>query len=116
MTNTELIMLAAIDSRVPLKRNDREIVIGTDSVSVNLHGERVAELLAGRGELLLDGRTQVSRKSARVLNSLLTHYTPCSILSRDGSWYLKLKGGSTVPVSGRTVRIPVTKNCSPIKF
>ena len=108
MTNVDQLLIAAIDAGVPFKSNGREVFVWLDRITVRLHGKDIASVLFDKGELVLAGDIPVSRKSAKVLNALLTHYTSCSILSRKGEWNLRLKNGCVIPTGGRNLSIPMT--------
>lgn len=107
MTNSDQLMLAAVKAQVPFKINDREVTVDGDKTTVSLYGSPVASISSKDRKMTLFGQTPVSRKSARVFNTLLEDMSTCRMASRSGQWIICGNAGETMPVQGCTITLPI---------
>lgn len=110
MTNSDQLMLSAIKAGVPFRINGREVTVENNGLAtVRLHGEIIATLSFQSRTVIIYGRTPVSRKSARVFNSLLKAFTDCSIQSMEGQWVISGYSASAEPLGTREITLPMKK-------
>jgi len=98
-------MLAAVKAQVPFKINDREVTVDGDKTTVSLYGSPVASISNKEKKITLNGKTPVSRKSARVFNTLIEDLSSCRMKSRDGQWIIYGQAGEMLPVQGCQITI-----------
>jgi len=102
-------MLAAIRAQVPFRINGREVTVGKGLTTVMLHGKIIATISFSKRIITLNGRTPVSRKSARVFNTILREHTSYSIQSINGQWVLAGLSNGPEPVGKREIVLPFAK-------
>lgn len=107
MTNSDQLMLAAVKAQVPFRINDREVTVDGEKTTVSLYGEPVVSISAKEKKMILNGLTPVSRKSARVFNTLMEELSSCQMRSHGGQWIIYGQAGEMLPVQGCKVTIPL---------
>jgi len=98
-------MLAAIRAQVPFRINGREVTVGKGMTTVRLHDETIATISFRDRTITLNGDVPVSRKSARVFNTILHEYTPYTIKSITGQWVIKGLNQGPEPVGTRNLTL-----------
>jgi len=99
MTNSDQLMLSAIKAGVPFKINGREVAVDGEKTTVKLHDEEIVVLFWKEKRITLSGKAKVSRKSARVINTILREYTSFEMTSTGGQWVLIGDMGEPMPVN-----------------
>ena len=107
MTNSDQLMLAAVKAQFPFRINDREVTVDGEKTTVSLFGTPVASISPSDKEITIYGQTPVSRKSARVFNTLLEDLSDCRMRSRDGQWVIYGRAGEILPIQDCRVTIPM---------
>jgi hypothetical protein len=100
-------MLAAVKAQVPFKINDREVIVDGERTTVRLYDNNILDLFRKSGEIRLKGNTRVTRKSARVFNTILREFSEYHIVSKEKQWILEGPSGEKLPISTYDVVIPI---------
>ena len=109
MTKSDELMLAAVRMRTELSVNGRMVSVEGDRVTVSLHDEPAVCVRFDEVDVRLCSSTLVTRKSAKVLNTILEAYTDCKVRSLNGIWLLERRKGEVIPMGKKFVTIPITK-------
>ena len=109
MTNSDQLMLAAVKAQVPFRINGREVAVEEDKTTVSLHSEAIALLSFKERTVSLVGKTMVSRKSARVFNTILREFTDFEMVSREGQWILQSPMGEPMPIGKKGIILPMKR-------
>ena len=86
MTNSDQLMLAAVKAQVPFRINGRRVAVDDKKTTVSLCDKAIATLSFKTRTISINGDTPVTRKSARVINTILREFTEFWICSIDGQW------------------------------
>ena len=110
MTKSDQLMLSAVNMKTELDVNGRKVTVEGDRVTVSLYNDPIMCVLFDEKLIRLCSNIPVTRKSAKVINTLLDAYTDCLIRSLGGVWLLERRKGETIPIGKNFVTIPITKN------
>jgi len=102
-------MLAAVKAQVPFRINGREVTVDGEKTAVKLHEEEIVVLFWKERRIMLSGKTKVTRKSARVFNTVLREFSDFEMVSKGGQWILQGEMGEPMPVNGKGVVIPMKR-------
>lgn len=92
MNKSDILTSAAVLLDEELKYNGREIRQEGATTAVLLFGRPCIEIDRKAGTVTIHGDTPVTKKSCRVINSVLCRLTDCQVKSKEGIWYLKVPG------------------------
>ena len=107
MTQTDLLTLTAVRTSTPFRRNGRTVVPLQDgSVRVDLFGAPLLTVNAQRTAIDLDGSALPTRKSSRTSNVILSAFTTCRVLTREGRWFIQTPDKELIPFTGMTGSVP----------
>lgn len=110
MNRTDILTTAAVLLDKELKYNGREIRRKDNTMTVILMGKPCIDIDKDAGTVTVHGDTPVTRKSCRVINTILRHLTACYAKSSAGVWYLKVPGEKkATEFTGRNITIPIQR-------
>ena len=110
MTKSDQLMLTAVNMKTELEVNGRMVTVEGDRVTVSLYNDPIVCVLFDEKLVRLCSNIPVTRKSAKVLNTILDAYTDFSMRSLNGTWLLERRKGETIPIGKNFVTIPMTRN------
>ena len=103
-------MLAAVNMRTELTVNDRKVSVEGDRVTISIYDNPAVCMRLDEVDVRLSSGILVSRKCAKVLNTILEAYTDCRVRSLNGIWLLERRKGETIPIGKNFVTISMTRN------
>lgn len=109
MTQSDYMMMSAVDSRLPFRCGGREVTPQGERMDISLCGKPCASVDFDRGIVTVQGESLTSRKSAKVFNAVLRTYTEASARSLHGRWQILIPVGMQVEFSGNRIGIPISK-------
>lgn len=108
MNRSDILTSAAVLLDEELKYNGREIRQEGATTAVLLFGRPCIEIDRRAGTVTVHGDTPVTKKSCRVINSVLCRVTGCRVRGREGTWYLKVPGERLMrEFAGEDISIPL---------
>ena len=102
-------MLAAVKAQVPFRINGRRVAVDDKKTTVSLCDKAIATLSFKNRTISINGDTPVTRKSARVINTILREFTEFWICSIDGQWVVSDPQGLCVPVGQENICLPMKR-------
>lgn len=84
---------------------DRDCVIHNKLARVLLHGETCVEVDQADKTITLFGTNRATRKTVRLLNTILSHFTSQRVMTRTGTWYVINQDNVWTQFSGRQITI-----------
>ncbi len=98
----------AVKTRTPMKLNQREVTVPDGhTVRVSLHGTPCLSVDHHACQIEIDGATPATRKSTRLINTVLEAFGPFRVFTRKGQWWVLNPGGGRLEFTGKLATIPM---------
>lgn len=109
MTESDRMMMAAVQARQPFEYNSRVVETDGNRVDISLHGHKCASIDFSRGLVTVHGDSLKSRKSAKVFNAVLRTYTEAYAKTCHGKWDIMVPVGTQVEFTDQRLSIPISR-------
>lgn len=110
MNKSDKIIVAAVVSGMDIAVREKATVTRNDITTVSIYGNVCLTIDRGNAEITIDGNTVCSRKSSRLMNSVLKPLTGNTVSNNDGHWYMKLPEQKRLSeFTKTTVTVPFSK-------
>ena len=115
MTQSDYMMMSAVNARLPFKSGGREVSAKGEVMDISLCGKPCASVDFDKGLVTVQGESLTSRKSAKVFNAVLRTYTEASARSVHGRWQILIPVGMEVEFSGNRIGVPISREFENVK-
>lgn len=115
MTQSDYMMMSAVNARQPFKSGGREVSAKGEVMDISLCGKPCASVDFDKGLVTVQGESLTSRKSAKVFNAILRTYTEASARSVHGRWRILIPVGMEVEFSGNRIGVPISREFEKVK-
>lgn len=110
MNKSDKIIVAAVVSGMDIAVNKKETITKNNVTTVSIYGNPCLNIDRNKTEISIDGSTVCSRKSSRLMNSVLKALAAVSVNNKDGRWYLKTSDNKRfIEFTGTIVTVPFCK-------
>lgn len=109
MTQSDYMMMAAVDARLPFRCGGREVSPHGERMEISLCGKPCASVDFAREMVTIHGEALGSRKSAKVFNAILRTYTEVYAKSVHGRWKIQVPIGMEVCFTGDCISVPISR-------
>ena len=89
---------------------DRQCSVEGHNATVFLHEDPCMLIKHESGSIILNGHTPATRKSVRLINTVLADYVPERVMTRTGTWYLISTTNVLKEFSGREITLNYHKS------
>ena len=110
MNKSDKIITASVMSGMDISIKEKETSTSDNMTTVFLFGKPCIRVNRDRYTVSIDGRTVGSRKSSRLINSVLSSITNVKVANRGGKWYLlSCEDKHMQEFTDREVEVPLIK-------
>lgn len=111
MNTTDSITRTAVLEKTLLRINNREVIpLPNGNIQVFLHGKPILTIRGADDTVDINGTAMMTKKSSRLINSILSLFTDYKVTTRNGNWFLISPTRVFTPFSGKTITVDMTNN------
>ncbi len=107
MNKSDKLIYDAVLSKTDTEFNKRSVSNNENLTVIKLHGQTCLEIDRENKTITINGDTPTTRKSCRLINTVLGSLSSGRVLSRNGEWFYE-NGQEKTPFTNRNLTVLVT--------